>query len=341
MINIKEKYFNKEKESIYPIELTKNSYIYTDLDNIFISFISYNNILTLIYSTKNNSIISYNLNQFQIITEIKDAHQGAFITNFRHYFDRNNTIDLILSISAKTNNIKIWNNKNWELILNLQNLYYSGRINSACFIQDNLKEIYIVTSNNFFSSPHSIKIFNFDGKKIKKIENSKENVYYLDLFNNENNSKLYLIACCYDYLISYDYYQNSLYKKYYSSESKIHYSFKIINHDKIIKLIESSMDGNIRLWDFESSNLLHIFNVCNNSIYGITLLNQNEIFICGDNSIILLNIENGKNKKIISGFKNWVCCINLIFHNKYGKCIITQGIKDEQIKLWCIDDISK
>ena len=48
MINIKEKNI---------IELSKNSYIYTDLDNTFITFISYNNILTLIYSTKNNSII--------------------------------------------------------------------------------------------------------------------------------------------------------------------------------------------------------------------------------------------------------------------------------------------
>lgn len=321
----------------YHIELSKNSYIYTDLDNIFITFISCNDILTLIYTTKNNSIISYDINQFQIITEIKNAHKGKFIINFRHFFDKIRKVDLILSISAC--DINIWNNKNWELILILEKIYSLGRINSACFIQDISKEIFIMTSNNYFNSPEGIKIFNLEGKIVKEIENSKENIYFIDIFNEINSSEIYIIACCYDCLISYNYNKNFLYKKYYSKNSKVHYSFKIINNNKNISIIESAMDNNIRLWDFHSSELLNIFNISNKSLYGICLLNNDNIFICASNNIILLNIKNGKIKTIIKGFNNWICCTNLIRHKKYGKCLVTQGIKNEQIKLWCIKNM--
>ena len=329
MINIKEKY----------IELSKNSYCSTDLDNIFITFISCNNILTLIYSTKNKSIIAYNLNEFQIITEIKNSHKGFFITNFRHFFDKYKKLDLIMSISAKNCLINIWNNKNWELILSLDNIYFSGRINSASFLQYDINNLFIVTSNNFFSSPDSIKIYNFEKKLLKEISNSKVNVYYIDTYINPDNFKIFIVASCYDFIISYDCNQNICYKKYNSPFSKIHYSFKIIRDNNIIKLIESSMDGNIRIWDFNTAELLDKITLSRNDLYGICLLSKNEIAVSSvDNCVILLNYENKKIKKIC-GFDNWICCTNFILHEKYGKCIITQGIKNEQLKLVPINDI--
>ena len=329
MINIKEKI----------IELSKNSFVSTDLDNIFITFISYNNILTLIYSTKNKSIISYNLNEFQIITEIKNAHKGFFITNFRHFYDKYKKVDLIMSISAQNCSINIWNNKNWELILSLENIYPSGRINSASFIQYDMNNLFIVTSNNFFSAPDSIKIYNFEKKLFKEIANSKVNVYYIDTYISIEYLKIFIIACCYDFVISYNLHENIIYKKYNSPFSKIHYSFKMIRDNNIIKLIESSTDGNIRIWDFSTSELISRINLSKNALYGICLLNKNEIAVSSaDNCVILLNIENKKIKKIY-GFNNWICCTNFILHKKYGKCIITQGIKNEQVKLVLINDI--
>ena len=321
-------------------ELSKNSFGFNDLDNIFITFLSCNNILTLIYSSKNNSIISYNLNEFQIINEIKNAHEGVPITNFRHFFDKKKKIDLILSISSKKSNIRIWNNSNWELILNLENIYSLGKINSACFLQSDINNIFIVTSNNYFFLSGSVGIFNLEGKMIKEIYDSKYNVYYIDTFINLNNSKIYIIACCYDYLISYDYDKNIIYNKYHSENSKFHYSFKIISDEKIIKLIESSMDGNIRIWDFNSSELLKKINISKNDLYSICILNKKEIFVgTGNNSIILLSIEKEEIIKNISGFNNWICCINIIEHKKLDKCIIFQGVKNEQIKLYQIKDI--
>ena len=330
MINIKEKNI---------IELTKNSYIYTDLDNTFITFISYNNILTLIYSTKNNSIISYNLNELQIITEIKNAHKGFFINNFRHFFDKYKKLDLILSISAKNCAINIWNNLNWELIFSFENIYSLGRINSACLIQTELNNLFIITSNNFFNSPESIKIYDLNKKLIKEISNSQENVYYIDTYISDDNLKIFIIACCYDFVISYNYEENTLYKKYNSPSSQIHYSFKIIKNNDIVKLIESSMDGYIRIWDFNTSELLDKINLSKNCLYGIYLISDNKILVsCADKCVKLINIET-KNIKNIYGFNNWICCSNFILHKKYGKCIITQGVKNEQVKLVLINDI--
>ena len=307
MINI-----NEKNDKILNIEIAKDSYAYTDLNNIFITFISYNGILTLIYSTKNKSIISYDLNNFQLIIEIKNAHNGEFITNFNHFFDKYKKVDLVLSISCTNRVINIFNNKNWELILTLNNIYSLARINSACFIQNDLdKNAFIITSNNYFSLPESVKIFNLKGENIRT-----------------NN-----------YLISYDYIQNNRYKKYISPKSKIHYSFKIIEENNKIKLISSSMIGIINIWDFHSSELLQKFIISNNSLYGICLLNKSEIIISSNNTKILFNILTGKKIETFSGFNNWICCIDLIEHKIYGKCFISQGIKNEQIKLLKINDL--
>ena len=56
----------------------------------------------------------------------------------------------------------------------------------------------------------------------------------------------------------------------------------------------------------------------------------------GDNNIKLLDIKNGEIIKNIIGSNNWVCTINNIYLENYGNCIVSQGIKDDQIKIWQI-----
>ena len=90
-------------------------------------------------------IINQLLPKFQKITEIKNAHNNV-TTNFRHYLDVINKRDLILSISAYENNIKLWNINNFECLLNLQNINKGGCLYSACFLNDN-NQNYIITSN--------------------------------------------------------------------------------------------------------------------------------------------------------------------------------------------------
>ena len=57
------------------------------IENLFLVFKSINDILYLIYSNNDGSIISYDLIYFKKINEIKNAHCGKKI-NFRYYLDK-------------------------------------------------------------------------------------------------------------------------------------------------------------------------------------------------------------------------------------------------------------
>ena len=56
-------------------------------------------------------------------------------------------MDLLLSISANDNNIKLWNINNWECLLNLKNIYIKSIVSTAYFIKNN-KEKFIITCNS-------------------------------------------------------------------------------------------------------------------------------------------------------------------------------------------------
>ena len=57
-----------------------------------------------------------------------------------------NKRDLIISISDRDNNLRIWNVKNWDCILNIPDINSIGYICSACIINDS-NENYIISSN--------------------------------------------------------------------------------------------------------------------------------------------------------------------------------------------------
>ena len=126
--------------------LITDSYAEDELDNTFALFRAIGNILSLIYSNENFSIISYNLEEHMKMIEIKNAHQN-YITNFRHYLDKINNRDLIISISSNDNNLKVWNFQNWECIINLEKVNKVGTLDPACIFTEN-NENYIITSNN-------------------------------------------------------------------------------------------------------------------------------------------------------------------------------------------------
>ena len=133
-------------------EITKDSYSDDVSDNTFTVFKSIHDYFLLIYSTKNKSIISYDLIKQQKIIEIKNSHTD-FITNFRHFFDKKNIRDIIMSISCSDRNIKLWNTDNWECILDLKNIYNEGFIYSSTFLDDNNNN-YLITSNyNHYNTP--------------------------------------------------------------------------------------------------------------------------------------------------------------------------------------------
>ena len=97
-----------------------------------------------------------------------------------------------------------------------------------------------------------VKVFNLNGIKIKEINNSNEDTYFIDTYYDNKLSKIFIIVCCRNYSKSYDYSNNKLYQKYSNkldfSERPCYIIIKTI--DKIVKLFESNFDGNIRIWNF-------------------------------------------------------------------------------------------
>ena len=90
--------------------LTKDSYATCLFDNSFCIFKSINNILYLIYANDNKSMVSYDLNNMKKVNEVKKPHND-YISYLRHYLDKINKRDLLMTISCYENHLKIWNIK--------------------------------------------------------------------------------------------------------------------------------------------------------------------------------------------------------------------------------------
>ena len=316
--------------------LSNDSFAYQDLDNTFCVFKSIYDIFYLIYSTKNRAIIAYNLIDNVLMYKIKNAH-NEYISNFRSYQDIINERDLLISISCKDNNIKLWNINNWECLLNIKNVNKSGVLNSSCFLNINSSNIFILTSNfNFRGESDPIKIFDFNVTKIEEISNSNEETYFIDTYFSKKMSKYFIITGNHGYVKCYDYNENAVYKKYYDSDIRGHFSIIIDDDDKDeVKIIESSCDTYIRIWDFHLGSLLKKIKIFDSRIYGICLWSKEYLYVgCESMKIRLIELKTGKNIYNLSGHNGLILTLKKINIPQYGECLISQGYENDNIKLW-------
>ena len=323
------------KDITYSKDLTKDSYVFNNLDNSFCSFKSINNIYYLIYVNMYNSLISYDLIDNKKIIEIKNAH-SKYITNLRHYLDKLNKRDLIMSISNNDNNIILWNVNNWECLLNFKNIIKNRDLYSACFFNVNNVN-YIITSNyNWAGNSEPINLFDFNGNKIKEIKDSCDRTVFVDTYYDKTLCKNFIITGNKGFIKSYDYDENKIYHKYCDNDNKHHDSVVINNKEDIIKLIDSCKDGIIRIWNFHSGLLINKIKVRKDyNLYGLCLWNNEYLFVgCEDKTIKLIELKSGKNIRNLIGHNNRVITIKKIILPKYGECLISQGYNNDQIKLW-------
>ena len=322
----------------YKIE--EESYINENLDNSFVVFNSINKILYIIYSTNGKSIISFDLNNFQKISEINGSHNKC-ITNFKHYLDIKKNRDLIMSISKRNNTIKIWDFKNWNCISTLT-IKYFGNILAASFINDinDKNQIYLISNINTINNPNSLAILDFKGNIIKNIKGTTEIVVFIDTYYDKLFAKMYIIFGKLGFVESYDYIKNKIYHRYVDYDNKgenlgAHYSVIVNDFNNLIRLIESSIDGFIRLWDFHSGILIKKIKVGDIWLYGICLWNDDYLYVgTEDNSIKLIDLNNGGIIKSLDGHDHSVLTIKKAFIPKYGYCLISQERGNSQIKLW-------
>ena len=127
-----------------------------------------------------------------------------------------------------------------------------------------------------------------------------------------------------------------MYYKYYDKGNNRGHDSIIIDESKgVIRLIESSGDGYIRVWKFHNGLLLNKISTGKNELRGLCLWNSNYVFVgCTDNTIKLVEIDNGLVIKSLTGYNNEVCTIKKIRHPTFGECILSQGWENEQIRLW-------
>ena len=336
----------ENNESINPKNIEKikdiinDSYIHQKIKgrysyiNTFNVFKSINNILYLIYSTINNSIISFNLINNNKLNEIKRSHKKP-ITSFRNYIDEINHIELLMSISKSDNNIIIWNIKNLELIHNFKNINDLGSLYSACFLKDNNNHIYISTSNYTNKCPNNIQIFNLNGEKIEDINDSDENIFFIDVYYDISSLKNFIITGNNGYVKSFDYNKNKIYFEYKDKSNcySNHTNLIINKKGNITRLIESSTSGYIRIWNFHTNILLRKI-ISNSPLNSFCLWNDEYIFIgCLKTKIRLLEIESETFIKDINSNNDYdtdIIDIKKISHPKYGECLIYES--SNQIK---------
>ena len=331
------KYHSDEspKDIQFSENLTKDSYADdSGLVNTFKVFNSVYNILYLIYSNRSKSIICYDLLNKKTKKELK-TYGNKYITTIRHYLDKKNNRDIIMSISSDDSNIKLWNINNFEMILNLQKVNNKGYLFSACFLKDN-NQNYIVSSNlDWNNNMEPVKIFDFEGNKIKEIKDSNDKTMFIDTFYDKKMNKNFIITCNENYIKSYDYNMNELYRKYYDGENGTHNHFIIKSNEEIIKLIESCNEGNVRIWDFHSGLLINKIKGIYKPLIGLSLWNNSCIFAGSkDNTIELIDIKKGIIVKSFNGHNQTVLTIQKINHPQYGESLLFQGYMDDQIKLW-------
>ena len=338
-----------DKKSLYysPIyiqfekNITTDSYAHFGLDNTFILVKSISSISYIIYSNKSKSIISQNIINFQKISEIKNAHEN-YITNFRHFLDKKNIRDIIMSISAEDNNIKLWDLKNWNCILDLKKINRFGSLFSACFIYDEIEnKNMIITSSDNYSNSEKIKIFDFNGNKIKELNDSNHRTYFIDTFYDIYKKEYFIVTGIEKGVISYRYKDSKLYHEYFEGNDDIFlndHDCVIIVHDKgITKMFESCEDGCIRIWDFHSVQLLNKIIVSENRLYGLCLWNKDFLFVsCDDDTLKLIDL---KKNFVINNIKTESLIVNTkkMNHDIYKESLITQDWRN-QIKLWTIKD---
>jgi WD40 repeat protein len=243
-------------------------------------------------------------------------------------------MDLLLSISTMDNNIKLWNVKNFECFADIKNPNSDYWIFSTCFLSDN-NETCIVTSNGNLGVCEYIEVFDIHGNKIKEINESNDDTYFIDAYTDNKNGNNYIITGNNGFVKSFAYNKNRIYNIYDDNDNKPHHSVIINNKDVFTKLIESSVDGNIRIWNFHSGELLNRIRAGNNYLNGICLWNNDYLFVaCNDKVIKLIDLKRGIVLKDLIAHSDRVSTVKKVFHPHYGECLISQGKYNDQIKIW-------
>ena len=310
--------------------------------NVFLLFKAFDNKYYLIYYNEFGSIVSYDICTNTRIKKIEIDDSENIPTCFNHFPDVYKKRDLIMTISAKSNTINVYDFPDFNLILNYPKINKNGYLNTANFFSYD-KKIYIMSTNHRYSRKNvdPIKIYDLDANRIKELKDSNENVSFIDSYYDKKISKKFIIAGFSRYIRTYDFEKNSIYKTYKDKYNPFHRNAIVNDYDEVLKLIESSSDGYVRVWDFHKGDLIKRILVDKEGAYGICLWNKESLFVGIKDKIKLINIETGdiisnidyNSDHLLYNHSGDIVAIKKINIPQYGECLVTSSYSPKIIKI--------
>ena len=323
------KFINDPNELVFKQDICSNSHKTNSIDRVFCAFKSFNGEPLIVWGSTALNIEFYDCNKEKIVKTIYQAHKQT-IFSCRHYADIRLRIDYIIT-SSNDRSVKVWDatKDNYVLYIpNVHNGYYIYSVSLLCHLHQ--EKNFVITS----CPNEKMKVWSFTGMYMYNFGQSNESTYFIDVFYNKNQKKYFIINANSNDVKSYYFESGDLYHKYKGTPQTWHMSAVVNNINDIFALIESDGNGTIRIWNFDTAELLKSITAHSINLRGICLWNDKYLFAAGnDSQVKLFNLEEGKFVKSFKGHTSTVCTIEKIMHPKYGGCLISHAL-DGKLKIW-------
>lgn len=321
-------------------ELCNNSYNDIALDYTFTVFNSKENIAHLVYATNDYQLIFLDLTEMKLLKKIEKAH-SRFISNIHHFYDDKENSDIIMTASYENNNIKLWDLNTYDSILNIKRANVSSLLLSVCFLKYNNTNC-IVSSNGDLNTKikkfSPIKLFDFKGNAILEINDSNYNTNFITTYYDSLTSQYFVITGNDGFINSYNLMENSFYLKFCDNETRSHRSLAVYNSEQNLKLIDSCEDGIIRIYNFYTGKIIKRIFTGFSPLRGICIWDKDCFFIgCKDKTFKLVDTNKGIVIKSIKAQNSTVLTVKKINLPKYGNCLVSQGMNEDNINLWSVN----
>ena len=323
------KFINDPNELVFKQDICSNSHKTNSIDRVFCAFKSFNGEPLVVWGSTALNIEFYDCNKEKIVKTIYKAHHQT-IFSCRHYADIRLRIDYIIT-SSNDRSVKVWDatKDNYVLYIpNVHNGYYIYSVSLLCHLHQ--EKNFVITS----CPNEKMKVWSFTGMYMYNFGQSNESTYFIDVFYNKNQKKYFIINANSNDVKSYYFESGDLYHKYKGTPQTWHMSAVVNNINDIFALIESDGNGTIRIWNFDTAELLKSITAHSINLRGICLWNDKYLFAAGnDSQVKLFNLEEGKFVKSFKGHTSTVCTLEKIMHPKYGGCLISHAL-DGKLKIW-------
>ena len=312
------------------------SHIRALIDGTFDLFKSIKNENILVFSNledfNNFSLIFYDIKLQQINTKVSKAHNDRIYT-CRHFFDKITKSDLVIT-SSFDRWIKVWNVTNNYTLVYKKKPDYDFKENTYLLSENllyyNQKNYLITSAYEIYSQGYEILFYSIDktnddiNNKKLTIENSKDNTNYLGVYYD--NEIPYIISGNLGNIKVFDFSKKKLIKTFHDNFKQINYLSIVVKEDSNgkKKLIASSGDGILRIWDYNENKLISSIESGKEWIIGLCLLNEKYILASSADGTIkqydldsnnLINSLKG-NINIEEDMDIILCVKNINFDNK-------------------------